>query len=689
MISTIAITICSCADDDDLGMQASSESICFGVSGTVAWPDEHQSQNRAGDNQQESRAGETPLDDMGCYAFMNSQGSLLINNLEYTRNASGIYTSSQVVFWPGSHTTLDFYNYSPYGATGLTFDPALGSPSFTYTLPENISDRCDLTIAVARNVRGDLNGAQPLLFRHALTQVKITIGTYIDKESLKITFSGLHGSGNITFADDGSPLWTMPDGIRNKDYTVAVYDSNYLIPQTLDGATMKIEMTADGKTITATVPLKTEAVPQWEPGKIVNYTINISPSHKFELIPDVTEIDAHYVMFDATLKVKSLEPDDKWELTVSADDNADVSVQHYTDVNEFAKDNFWTDKKIEINNGNNTGSVSARGTNSITGGGNSDFRIRIFAPENISGNNRKITLTAKLNGIEVAFSEITQLSPKGEFGWEQIDDNLDGLWGFIYNTRHIYLLNRNYLTSLVRNLMEYYTMYTVDSYNAGNYVSLVPFSKRRSSAFGDIYSDYCLYVDIDYEKLNKLTDLDISPIYGLSNTKNLFDHGGSGVDLSFETALSTMSMWGTNMYRQRNQTTDNDQYYIEPLSDMGYIPENNDGQYISDSQALLLILKKNKYNIYKETETVNGEDITTEAPKISLDDIVWYMPAKDQFDSFEAWTKTDGSIGHAAAEIWSSTGIIDDTNDKAFLGSGSDLRTAKHFVRACRYGGAP
>jgi len=680
LISTIAITIYSCADDNDFSTPASSDSICFGVSGTVAWPDEQQRQ---------SRASETPLDNMGCYAFINSQETLLINNLEYTRNASGIYSSSQVVFWPGNHTTLDFYNYSPYGAAGLTFDPTFGSPSFSYTLPVNASDRCDLTMAVAKNVPGDLNDTQPLLFRHALTQVKITIGTYIDKESLKITFSGLHDNGKITFADDGSPIWAIPDGIGNKDYAVAVSVSNYLIPQTLDGATMKIEMTSDGETITATAPLKTEAIPQWEPGKIVNYTLNMSPSYKFELIPDVTEIDAHYVMFDATLKVKSLEPNDKWELIVSADDNADVSVQHHADVNEYAKNNFWTDKKIEINNGEITGTVSARGTNSITGGGNSDFRIRIFSPENISGENRKITLTAKLNGIEVASHEITQLSPKGELGWEQIDDNEDGLWGFIYKSRHIYLLNRNYITSFVRNLMEYFTMYTVDSYNAGNYVSLVPFSKRRSSVFGDIYSDYCMYVDINYEKLNNLSEIDMSPIHGLSNTKNLFDHGGSGVSQTFETALTTMSILGANIYRPRNQTTDNDQYYIEPLSNMGYIPENHDGQYISDSQALLLILKKNKYNIYKETKTVDREDVTTEAPKISLDDIVWYMPAKDQFSSFDTWTKADGSDGHAASEIWSSTGIIDTTNDKAFLGSGSDLRTAKHFVRACRYGVTP
>jgi len=645
LICAALLSLCSCEDEAlNRFPVGDSDSICFGVSGNVAWPEEATLR---------SRAEETVIEDMGCYAFINSEQALLINNGRYTRGASGIYTSSLAVYWPGSHTTLDFHNYSPYNAKGLEFDPVSGSPSFSYTIPAKETDRCDLLIASATGVPGDLNNALPLRFRHVLTAVNIDLGKNMGEvEFKKVTFSGLHCCGNVTLDASGNPVWAFPSDSRSDDFDFTIGKTNYLVPQKLEGAMMTIEMIRDGEETDITVPLKTDAIDEWVPGATVNYRLNIIPFFEFDPVED---LDAHYDMSVVNLHVSRLAAGRQWTLSVSSDDNADLTVQHYQDVNSFAKDGFWTDR---IMNNGVVSTVSARGTKAITGIGNGDFQLMVFAPQNVGTANRTITLTVTLDNETEATQTITQLCPdwNGDAGWERINDNENAQWGFSYEARHVYVYTQS---------EEYFTMLrrkrTVDnlikSYNAESYVSTEEYKIKAGH--------WRFYVDIDYRKLNNFNDKALSATDGLTNTKELTLLGGTAVTTNFENALIALKRPNESANAVRPSGSDDYQYGV---------PESIPGSYHPDSQALTLIQKKNRHHLNKFVD----DNYETTAPWIIVDEITWYMPAYGQFspDAF-------GSLWpHSPSDIWSSTAYPNAS--QSYTGAGLiESRNNFHHIRAC------
>lgn len=94
-----------------------------------------------------------------------------------------------------------------------------------------------------------------------------------------------------------------------------------------------------------------------------------------------------------------------------------------------------------------------------------------------------------------------------------------------------------------------------------------------------------------------------------------------------------------------------------------------------ESAALGYILKKNKYNLAR-IEKKDGDDVViSESPVIRTDDIVWYLPAKDQFSNGPTTLPLEG-------EYWSST---PEGSENAYTNKGSVGRMQKRKIRACRY----
>lgn len=634
------------------------------------------------------------IQSFGVFAYTQQGGvnKLYINNEQYTKGENNIFQAQNIYYWPGASLTFDFYTYSPYNANGLSLP---GSPNIrilNYTVPTDVAKQQDLMLAVNNSVPGDNNAAVPLSFTHLLTAVNVVAGSQmIDGTIESISFSGLVDDGTLDMTNIAAG-WKL----QNHDRVTYTVNPNVainhtegqnllgegntflLLPQTLSetvNAITVVVRNSDGTQRKLTAPLSGE----WEMGTTNTYRISITPEYelKFE-DAEIPVQDAHYVSFTTKLEVGDLKGKN-W--TVEVTGCPDASIQLENDVNEFAKQGFWTDK--EMNNGVVT-NVSARGTSEVTStvGGNPE--LRVFLLENITDADRTITLNlyADDKKTPIGSKTVVQKCPAwdGNTGWEVIDDNQQGQWGFDSEKNVVYMYNHGSgLFDAVGGMNQKTAIDDlIQQYNAQDWAIVGPYQSRQHY-FGLFYGDWHTYywVDIQYNKLNELGDKAASRIAGLTNTTDLFNIGGPLYSKAFESALNNLRRTGFDgslMVLRERISLGSDQL-------QGTIPSSSDNSQEFTVTVLNEILKKNKYYLNKITAE-SGE--TSVAPKIQVEDIVWYMPAVEQFVNMPSWTMIGQSTtaGHQASVIWSSTAAA---NKAAYLGNGStSARTTSHYVRAAR-----
>ncbi len=582
-------------------------------------------------------------------------------------------------YWPDTpDTTLDFWAMAGTDAPGVTVTASqtgIGAMSIDYTVPQQAAPQADLIIATTERMNTP-GVSVPLRFRHICSAVKFVIGNEIQPGTIKeITVSGIMSRGRYTTQWNdlsGESSFTISankattDNEKDGDPIVPDYNTLMMIPQQLsDNAMLTVvfhdNVTGTDRNLTASLAGNT-----WRQGTVTTYRIGITPEYKLEFTGPVATQDAHYVICNSTIHVDGLPADKTWRLTAEASDGADVSVQLTADVNEFVKQGFWTDK--EIINSQTVTSISARGTATVSGNGSGVFPLTVFLPENISDADRTITLTLNVNGAPSRYAvtqQFKQVPPlwNGDTGWEQIDDNITGAYGFMYTARHVYVYNYWSLNYII-NDVEKSVKQLIEQYNASNYVEYGRYKRNAISAY------YRFYVAIDYSKLSNLNDKASSPVAGLDNTKQMFSFGGSAVSNTFRDALFQLKKIqdGSKAFREREKpgTTQN--------QDPEDVPAWIEGTEIKESQALTYVLKKNRYYLNRYKDTQSG--LETTAPIIKEENIKWYLPAYRQFDGMPA-----GSF--ATGEFWSSTAYSDAT--QAYTGNGTlSERTAKLKIRVAR-----
>lgn len=113
-------------------------------------------------------------------------------NVEVTKASS--WTTSYR--WP-SGRTLGFFAYAPYNCEGvvLSGEDVPGSPTITYTVPDDVTKQKDLLVATKLGASAS-DGTADLSFKHALTAVKFKWGTLpsMQFKIKKITIRGVYGS---------------------------------------------------------------------------------------------------------------------------------------------------------------------------------------------------------------------------------------------------------------------------------------------------------------------------------------------------------------------------------------------------------------------------------------------------------------------------------------------------------------
>lgn len=572
------------------------------------------------------------ISEIGVVAYASWYAPLLMNNDKYTRNASGIFQSTDVRYWiDDPEATVDFYAFYPYRPDGLTLPSTKASTVLTYTVAPTASAQTDLLLAASRGVKGNFNQAVGLSFKHLLSGVRVK---FTDKPAgwtvKSVNFEGVHLSGSLDFAA-ANPVWTYTDNGANSMSQSNPGDEVLFMTLPLTAtasAPVTFTIVVNDGTADRTYTRQITAA-NWTMGNITTYSVSVT---NFTL-SEAPTLDAHFVICNTTVKAEGVKAGRNWTVTVASDDGADLSLQLTADVNDFVKQGFWTDKKMI--NGTTITDESARGSNKITCTGPGEFPVTIFVPENISEKDRTITLTIKVDGnnSQQTVLNLTQVHParSGNIGWEQIDDNQSGMYGFDYKAKYVYVYNDGENLPSVADRIINQVNVLISQYNASAYVEV----KR----YYQLFSGYRNYVAIDYSKLNQLGDKAQSHSEGLQNTRDLYAQGGSLVTENFEKALQAM----------RRLNDPNTQAYVRRRSsDPSDVPQEVAGTLINESQMLTEVLKKNRYYLNTSTEG----DLTTTTALIRAQDITWYIPAVDQFSGAPAWM--NGAVMNAA-DYWSST----------------------------------
>ncbi len=588
------------------------------------------------------------------------------------------WTTSQPYYWPtADDARLSFVALAGIPEEGLSVNVNDNDLSLNYTVPSKAAAQTVLMAAETPSVNGNgIPGYRvPMAFRHICAAVRFKAGTPLMPGSIeKITLSGIKATGTYSkggwngldnsrsFSID-TPVATTGNEAEGEDLYQS-YQTLMLLPQAL-GSDARLEVVFSDKTSGTKRTLSASLAGQeWPMGKVITYHIGITPDFQLEFINTPPEQDAHYVMCNTAINVRGIAAGAGWTLTAEADDGADVTIQKEADVDEYARQGFWIDKRMR------NGTVlneSARGLSSISGVGNVEsLPVRVFIPENVGENKRNITLRLHVDGTPASTASthvISQANPvwAGSAGWERIDDNDRSIYGFCYEARHVYVYNNsntiataNSVVSQVNNL--------IGQYEASGYATVQRYTITSLVAYRN-------YVDIDYRKLNSLGGKSVSVTDGLQNTRELFAFGGTAISRNFENAIRNMARVtdsSVKAYVERRGRPGDAQYNV---------PEWIEGVEINESQALASVLKKNRYYL----NTTTGEGLTTTTPLIKVEDIVWYLPASGQFGSAPAWG--DGTAADGG-EYWSSTAA---TGSNAYTGGGASVsRTLIKKIRVAR-----
>lgn len=593
-------------------------------------------------------------------------------NDDVTDKGGNLWSTGNVYYWMDAQQSLQFYAWAPTDAGGLTTPMTPQSTTLNYTVPLAAMEQKDIVVAKTEELPGNNNAVVPLSFNHVCAGVRFVVGDRMQAGSIKSV--ALYGVKNTGIYDMSVSTWTLGEstadfsqqlnitttGNESDGTQITTAEGTFMmLPQTL-GADAQLtvvfhdDVTGEDRTLTSSLAGRT-----WPQGKVTTYRIGISKQYDLNISAVETQ-DAHYVICNSEISIEGLPAGKSWTLTASASDGADVSVQLTSEVNEFVKQGFWTDK--EMNNGTPT-DISARGTNTIKGSGPGSFPITVFLPENVSDDqDRTVSLKLSVDGapekdaLTYSFTQVHPLWNNGT-GWEQIDDNLTGAYGFMYTAQDVFVYNYWSTRSVIRQV-ESSVQQLVEQYSASAYVEYDTYMRY-------IPVSYRMYVAIDYSKLSNLNyngiQIASSRTDGLNNTIQLFDFGGSAVSKTFVNALMELKKVqnGDVAFRER---ADNDP------SD---VPQQVKGDIINASQILTHVLKKNRYYL----NNVSDDEMTTMAPKILAKDIKWYLPAYQQFNAMP------GTM--SASLFWSSTAYSDAAH--SYTGGGTlQQRDEQMKIRVAR-----
>lgn len=547
--------------------------------------------------------------------------------------------SSSIYYWP-DNGSLRFLAWAPLDAE-LDESPVkpsedVNKTTIKYTVPAELSKQRDLVAAATGYNASPVGGVcapVSLQFKHLCTAVVVKTGATMAPGTIKsVTVTNVRNSGTY---DMLSSAWTLNDATTS--YTVSpnmatsgstaegtklnADDATFmLLPQTL-GADSKLEVMFHDN-ISGRDRLLTASLngAEWPMGKTVTYRLSITPEYELEFTSEPQVQDAHYVIYPIKIKV---DPGltGGWKLKSTS-----PKVTLRKNLTELEEVGYWIEED--------------RGTQTIEGTETGEITVYAFLEENVTNAERDVVLELSPKGIPSATPAkftIRQLCPSWNadgLGCERIEGK-KYQWGFLWgdNMKMVYtvpgwILKKWWVEIVLTWFNDYGKYITVDR-------------DSWSTSFR---------VTIDFNKIPS-PNVAKSPTDGIKNSSELYNFNGIS-DVS--ALIKRLENWGGTT----NQTF--------PLNPTEF--------------AVRAAVMKNKFN--KEVQSAGTE--TIERPILKNENLVWYLPAKDEFSTIvddeyplqgNYWTSTASDISE------------DDENAyKYILNSGASLekRTTLLNVRAVR-----
>ena len=547
--------------------------------------------------------------------------------------------SSSIYYWP-DNGSLRFLAWAPIDAE-LDESPVkpsedVNKTTIKYTVPADLSKQRDLVAAATgynASPAGGVCAPVSLQFKHLCTAVVVKTGATMAPGTIKsVTVTNVRNSGTY---DMLRSAWTLNNATTS--YTVSpnmatgsttaegtklnADDATFmLLPQTL-GAESKLEVMFHDN-ISGRDRLLTASLngAEWPMGKTVTYRLSITPEYELEFTSEPQVQDAHYVIYPIKIKV---DPGltGGWNLKSTS-----PKVTLRKNLTELEEVGYWIEED--------------RGTQTIEGTESGDITVYAFLEENVTNAERDVVLELSPKGFPSATPAkftIRQLCPSWNadgLGCERIEGK-KYQWGFLWgdNMKMVYtvpgwILKKWWVEIVLTWFNDYGKYITVDR-------------DSWSTSFR---------VTIDFNKIPS-PNVAKSPTDGIKNSSELYNFNGIS-DVS--ALIKRLENWGGTT----NQTF--------PLNPTEF--------------AVRAAVMKNKFN--KEVQTSGTE--TIERPILKDENLVWYLPAKDEFSTIvddeyplqgNYWTSTASDISE------------DDENAyKYILNSGASLekRTTLLNVRAVR-----
>lgn len=547
--------------------------------------------------------------------------------------------SSSIYYWP-DNGALRFLAWAPIDAE-LDESPVkpsedVNKTTIKYTVPAELSKQRDLVAAATgynASPAGGVCAPVSLQFKHLCTAVVVKTGATMAPGTIKsVTVTNVRDSGTY---DMLRSAWTLNDATTS--YTVSpdmatsgstaegtklnADDATFmLLPQTL-GADSKLEVMFHDN-ISGRDRLLTASLngAEWPMGKTVTYRLSITPEYELEFTSEPQVQDAHYVIYPIKIKV---DPGltGGWKLKSTS-----PKVTLRKNLTELEEVGYWIEED--------------RGTQTIEGTESGDITVYAFLEENVTNAERDVVLELSPKGFPSATPAkftIRQLCPSWNadgLGCERIEGK-KYQWGFLWgdNMKMVYtvpgwILKKWWVEIVLTWFNDYGKYITVDR-------------DSWSTSFR---------VTIDFNKIPS-PNVAKSPTDGIKNSSELYNFNGIS-DVS--ALIKRLENWGGTT----NQTF--------PLNPTEF--------------AVRAAVMKNKFN--KEVQSAGTE--TIERPILKDENLVWYLPAKDEFSTIvddeyplqgNYWTSTASDISE------------DDENAyKYILNSGASIekRTTLLNVRAVR-----
>lgn len=546
------------------------------------------------------------------------------------------WVPSKVYYWPGSNRQLRFLAWAP---TDATFQSVPNSPNATtlqYTTPAEAKNQRDLVAAATGFISNPSNDATctpvGLQFKHLCTAVIIKTGETMTAGTIKsVSLKGVKNSGTYDMVNSA---WTLTDS--KADFTISpnqattsttpngtelnAGESTFMLMPQTLGADSKLEVAFHDN-----ISGKDRILSASLNGAI--WPMGKTVTYRLSITPEYElKFTSEPKVQDAhyviyPIKIK-VDKNLKGGWTMKSNSSSVTLRKDLTDLEELG---YWIEED--------------RGTQTITGTETGELTVYAFLEENIGWEKRNVVLelspTGYTSAIPAKFT-VTQLCPSwitDGLGCERIEDG-DYQWGFLwdegtnitYDLSNVHWFYRGALDLYLRLFTNYGKFITRDTW---------AFPKKITINFNEV----------------KSPDVAKSATDGKKNTEELYNYNG----VSEAAAL------------------------MQLLERWGGIPDKTLPTNPTEF-AVRAAVMKNKFN--KEVKTT--ADGTIERPVLKAANLVWYLPAKDEYSKIKDYDYP------LSGNYWTSTASdVDKDNDHSYkytegVGTSLEIRTTKFHVRAVR-----